>query len=118
MKYEYTFREVDLADNTKYLVIDLPKGMYPVEVFLFSEVHTFGDYFFEAVNSVLTGKENYREAAGNCCVLEIKKDKTKITFLYGINGEEVCEIETEELKELMLIWFEEEQKFKLKYGYK
>lgn len=118
MKYEYTFREVNLRNNTKCLVIDLPKEIYPVAVFLYSEMHNFGDFFFEAVDSVLTGKKKYRGAAGNCCELEIRKDKTKVTFLYGVHGEEVCEIETTELKELMLIWFEEEQKFKLKYGYK
>lgn len=110
MIYEYHPKEGELLDNYKFSTIESPEEIEAISIFLGSEMQNFGDWFLEEVESVLSGKERHRRVSGNCCVLDIKKRKTKVTYLYANDGndEESCKIETVGLKELMLLWLEEE----------
>lgn len=118
MKYEYTFREVNLRNNTKCLAIDLPKEITVVIDFLLSDVSYIDTFFLKSIDSVLSGKKKLLQVSGNACVLVIKKDWTTVSCEFANFGEgDSCEIETDELRELILIWQEEQRKFRLKYGY-
>lgn len=117
MKYEYSFKELEYADGGKFLKIQLPQELDLVTVFLCTE---YVVPFLEEIGLVLFGEKEYSAVAENATELHIKKDITKLInyfyiadFDHANDGEEAsCEIETQELKELILIWLEENKKFK------
>lgn len=114
MKYAYKLREV--GNDTKCLVMDLPKEIGVVTDFLFSDVQgSSGEFFLNEIDPVLSGKEKRRIVSGNVCVLEIRKRKTKIDCEFANFGKGAsCKIETKELKELLLLWVEKNREFKQK----
>ena len=113
MKYNYEF--VTLTTKPphpqNFLAIRLPKSIALVEVFLGSDVQepVSGKFFLEAIDKVLSGQEKYREVGGNVCILQISRDKTKVLDSLAADGVgNCCEIETPELKELILLWLKEQ----------
>jgi hypothetical protein len=104
MKYPYSI------EYTKYgsPVLRLPKEIELVTTCLFSDVQRSTEgYFLSAIDRVLSGEAPYWEAAGNVCRFEIKKDFTRvIDTLADDETENECLIETEELRELIVIWSE------------
>ena len=104
MKYSYSI------EYTKYgsPVLRLPKEIELVTAFLFSDVQRSTEgYFLSAIDRVLQGEVSYEEAAGNVFRLEIKKDFTRvIDTLADDETKNECVIETEELRELIVIWSE------------
>lgn len=112
MKYEYTFRELDLGNSIKSLLINLPEEINVVMDFLTSDVSCINTFFLESIDLVLSGSEKTRTVSGNACVLEIGKDRTTVSCEFANFGEgDSCEIETDELRELILIWQEALRKF-------
>ena len=91
-------------------ILRLPEEIGLVTAFLFSDVQ-YGpisqDFFLEEINRVLKGEIPSSEVGGNMCALEIKKDFTTVidTLSDDENDpENRCVIETEELKNLILLW--------------
>lgn len=113
MKYKYRFEELKFEDGRKNLVIILEKPVELVATFLMSDIQGADpSYVFEAIDSVLNEKTTYEEIAGNICVVEIHKDMTQIyNNLLDDEMEDVCEIETEELRKLVEIWSVELRRF-------
>lgn len=54
MKYEYTFRKLDLGNNIKDLLINLPEEINVVENFLMSDVSCINTFFLESIDLVLS----------------------------------------------------------------
>ena len=78
--------------------------------FLFSDVQgepINEDFFLEKIDRVLKGEIPSSEVGGNMCALEIQKDFTTVIDTLSDdenNPENRCVIETEELKNLILVW--------------
>lgn len=115
MKYKYWFEENDFGNSRKILIIRLPEEMLPVQIFLCSDIQGregSGKWALEYIDKVLNGKSEYEDFTGNACYVEVRKDKTKIEYMFTNNDtEESCEIETSELKELVEIWLKERESF-------
>lgn len=107
MKYSYGFRFIELANGSKVLTIDLPKEIELVAAFL-SEIGRNKDWYIEGIDDVLSGREEFQERDGNFYGIQIRKDYTRLSDVFG-QGEK-CKIETAELKELIEIWAEENNK--------
>ncbi|MGE6617516.1 hypothetical protein [Bacillus mycoides] len=101
MKYSYKF----CKGPFDILLISLPEEISLVGEFLQSDVHT--KTWIEELDKVLNAKVDFLEFGGNSCDLEIRPDYTKITHRYVEDEEYTCEIETIELKNLMLVWLTE-----------
>lgn len=113
MKYNYQFRTIDFGQFGKDLIIDLPKEIELVSTFLGSDVQSDGRWFLDVIDKVLSGQEEYQEFGGNVCVLQIFRNKTKVLDSLADDGiGSCCEIETNELKELIILWLTEQKKFK------
>jgi len=111
LKYNYSFKIVNINENHNILTIDLPKEIRIVSTFLQSDVQSDGYWFLEVIDKVLRGKEIYQEFGGNICILQIKPDITIILDSLADDGiGNSCEIETIELKELIEIWEKEVKK--------
>jgi hypothetical protein len=102
MKYPYH------VEYTKFgsPIVRLPKEIKLVETLLFSDVQgSGGGYFLSEIDRVLQGEVPYSEIAGNVCGIEIKKDFTWVIDTLADDGiGNACVIETEELRELIVIW--------------
>ncbi|CAG9611988.1 Antitoxin [Bacillus rhizoplanae] len=105
MKYTYEF----FKGPFNVLMIKLPKEIEIVSELLENDVH--GKEWIEELNKVLSGEVNSLEFGGNSCDLEVKPDFTKITHRYVEDEENTCEIETIELKNLMLVWLAEYENY-------
>jgi len=113
VKLEYKFRILELSKDTKRLLIDLPSEYEIISTFLESDVQANPSFTLEALEKVLSGDSEYEELNGNICGLEIRKDKT--LFFNNLDEEDPgngCEIETNELRELIDIWISEVKRFK------
>ena len=103
MKYSYT---IEYTKNG-ILVMKLPKELELVTVFLFSDIQGSDDaqFFIDAINRVLQNELPDAIVGGNSCRLEIKKDFTTVIDTVPAEGENSeCIIETQELRELIMIW--------------
>jgi len=112
MKYDYQFRTIDFGQFGKDLIIVLPKEIEIVTTFLNSDIQSDGRSFLNVIDKVLSGQEEYQEFGGNVCILQISREKTKV--LDGLADDGIgncCEIETNELKELILLWLKEQENF-------
>src|SRR5579875_247482 len=102
MKYSYNI------EYTKHgtPIMHLPAEIGLVTVFLFSDVQqSNAEYFLSAIDRVLNGEETYEEVSGNVCGLEIRRDFTRVIDTLADDGVgDACEIETEELREIIVIW--------------
>ncbi|MGG0276943.1 hypothetical protein [Bacillus rhizoplanae] len=105
MKYNYEFSKGPFD----ILLISLPKEIALVGEFLRSDVHS--KTWIEELDKVLNGEVSSLEFGGNSCDLEIGSDYTKITHRYVEDEENTCEIETIELKNLMLVWLAEYENY-------
>ena len=120
MKYDYKFRIIDLGQSKKDLVIVLPKEIEVVASFLNTEVQGSysEDWYLEAIDRVLSGDEEYWRVSGDLCILEISRDSTKVIDScanYGVGN--CCEIETDELKALIILWAKELKSFMMQHRY-
>ncbi|MDM5308112.1 tRNA-Val4 [Peribacillus frigoritolerans] len=101
MKYSYEFKRNPLG----YLRIILPQ-----EINLFSEFiedivfETEVDEYIDIVQIVMEGEYDEFEIEGNATSVLIKKDTTVLHHFYIFDKPNENEIETEQFKELMLIW--------------
>ena len=113
MKYNYKFDEIVFRSGNKKLIIIMDQEYQQVAQFLMSDIQgADGTYVFEAIDKVLSGESEKEELNGNVCGVEIHKDITKIYDNLAEDGMgNWCQIETEELRELVEIWSEEVRKF-------
>lgn len=90
------------------LTIDVPDEIFLVHDLLTSDIQeTEAGIWLDLVNKVLSKESPYEEITGNVCTMEVKYDTTKIIFEYAEEGEENhCFIETEELKNIFILWNE------------
>ncbi|MFS0891589.1 tRNA-Val4 [Peribacillus frigoritolerans] len=101
MKYSYEFKRNPLG----YLRIILPQ-----EINLFSDFiedivfETEVDEYIDIVHKVMEGEYDEFEIEGNATSVLIKKDTTVLHHFYIFDKPNENEIETEQFKELMLIW--------------
>ncbi|MGE7857385.1 MULTISPECIES: hypothetical protein [Bacillus] len=101
MKYTYEF----FKGPFNVLMIKLPKEIELVSELLENDVH--GKEWVEELDKVLNKEINCANFRGNSCDLDVKPDFTKIIHRYVEDEEYTCEIETIELKNLMLVWLTE-----------
>jgi len=115
MKYTYSFEEILIGNTHKTIAIKLPEEIALVEIFLGSDIQgreASGKWVLEYIDKVLNGESEYEDFTGNACYVEVRKDKTKIEYMFTNNEtEESCEIETSELRELIEIWLTEREAF-------
>ncbi len=106
MKYPYHVEYSEFGSP----ILRLPEEIGLVTAFLFSDVQQRSisqDFFLEEIDRVLKGEIPSSEVGGNMCDLEIKKDFTTVIDALSddeSNPENRCVIETEELKNLILVW--------------
>ncbi len=106
MKYPYTIEYYTIGTH-RYPVMIVPQEIKLVTAFLASDVQRFTgrDLFMESIDFVLQGKAPCREVQGNIHKLEIRRDTTRIIDTLA-EEERSNIIETEELKQLMEVWYE------------
>lgn len=118
MNYTFEFNEINFNNGQKDLIINLQKEVELVATFLMSDVQGYPTYAIEALENVLNGKSTYEELNGNICGLEIRKEKT---IVYDSLADDVmrnwCEIETQELRELVDIWINKLREFRSRNPY-
>ena len=105
MKYKYKIHVGPL----NILRIECPKEISLVSDFLEDDIHS--EHGLQYLNKVLNGEVDYIEIGGNSCDLKIRADYTKIVHRYYEEEENTCEIETIELKNLMLVWLAEYENY-------
>lgn len=115
MKQTYEIDVITFEDGQKSLIIKMldPKK-YLAAVFLMSDIQG-GDpsWALETIDEVLREEKEFAELNGNICCVEIYKDKTKIFDNLAEDGMgEWCELDTKELKDLIIIWSNEVKKFR------
>ncbi|WP_394888311.1 hypothetical protein [Clostridium butyricum] len=114
MKYRYEFSQFEYSDGDKDLIIIMDDKYQMVAQFLMSDIQgSDPKYVFESIDKVLDGQSEYEELNGNVCGVEINKDMTRIYDNLAEDGMgNWCEIETQELRELVDIWCNELKRFK------
>ncbi|PEB32507.1 hypothetical protein [Bacillus cereus] len=111
MKYKYEF----FQGPFNLLMIKLPENISLVGEFLENDIqNSDGVFWLSRINKVLNCEVDSLELGGNSCDLEIRNDFTKITHRYIEDENYSCNIETDELKELILVWVKEKEKEKHK----
>lgn len=112
--YKYKFRVLELNDGQKELLIDFYDSQIEIlSSFLESDVIPFEDYVKEGFDKVLSGESDYEELNGNVCGVEIHKDKTQIYDNLAEDGiGNWCEVDTNDLREIVDLWCKEVKKFK------
>lgn len=112
MKYKYSFDELIYDDEDRDLIISVDEQIQLIAQFLMSDVQMDPESYIEALDSILNGTSDYEELNGNVCGILINKNKTKVIDCLADDGMgEWCEIETEELRELIDIWINKLEEF-------
>jgi hypothetical protein len=114
VKYQYEMVVLQVGPH-QIPRIRVPDEIEMVGIFLGSDVQDregMGNFFLEAIENVLSGKEEYDVVSGNVCGLEIRKDCTRVIDNLADDGiGNACLIETEELKKLIEVWLDHLDKF-------
>ncbi|HHY2686988.1 TPA: hypothetical protein ACV5PF_000625 [Bacillus cereus] len=111
MKYTYEFYQGPF----NLLMIKLPENISLVGEFLENDIqNSDGVFWLSRINKVLNCEVDSLELGGNSCDLEIRNDFTKIIHRYIEDENYSCNIETDELQELILVWVKEKEKEKEK----
>lgn len=114
MKYNY---KKELINGLNRPIIRLQKEIETVSGFLNVEINDkeISEWYIEAIDNVLEDKSEFEERCGEICGLKINKDFTHVFEYLGDDGlGNNCYIETEELKNLIIVWSEELNKFREK----
>lgn len=114
MKYKYKFSDIVFRSGNRKRIIVMEEKYQMVAQFLMSDIQgSDPKYVFESIDKVLDGQSEYEELNGNVCGVEINKDMTQIYDNLAEDGiGNWCEIETQELRELVDIWCNELKRFK------
>lgn len=114
MKYKYEFNDIVFKSGNRKRIIIMDDKYQMVAQFLMSDIQGSDPrYVFEVIDKVLDGQSEYEELNGNVCGVEIHKDMTQIYDNLADDGMgNWCEIETNELRELVDIWCNEIKRFK------
>ncbi|HFK1548819.1 hypothetical protein KQI67_15195 [Bacillus albus] len=109
MKYTYEF----FQGPFNLLMIKLPENISLVGEFLENDIqNSDGVFWLSRINKVLSDEIDSLKLCGNSCDLEIRNDFTNITHRYIEDENISCNIETDELKNLILVWVKEIEKHK------
>ncbi|WP_245831719.1 hypothetical protein [Oceanobacillus senegalensis] len=116
----YKFDEMVFKSGNKSLIIKMEDpDKYLVATFLMSDIQG-GDpsYAINEMDEVIKGKKEYGELHGNVCGLEIQKEKTRVYDNVADDGiGDWCEIDTQELRDLIIIWSNKLKEFRQKHPY-
>ncbi|WP_336881233.1 hypothetical protein [Priestia koreensis] len=104
MKYDISIYMHEMG----FLTIDVPDQIFLVHDLVTSDIQEGGaGIWLEVINKVLSKESSYEEITGNVCTMEVNYEVTNIIFEYAEEGEEDhCLIETEELKQIFMLWDE------------
>ncbi|KWU61034.1 hypothetical protein AWW70_16730 [Bacillus mycoides] len=109
MKYTYEF----FQGPFNLLMIKLPENISLVGEFLENDIqNSDGVFWLSRINKVLNCAVDSLKLGRNSCDLEIRNDFTKITHRYIEDENYSGNIETDELKKLILVWVKEKEKHK------
>ena len=99
--------------------MDLLPKIELITTFLFADIQgDDGEQALDEIDKVLSGQEAYREIGGNVCALEISRNTTKVLDSLADDGiGNCCEIETDELKALIILWVKELRDFRMQHKY-
>lgn len=118
MKLKYQIKEIIHTGKVVAIIFVFEKKYDLLTTFLSADVSPFSDYVIEALDNVLSERKEFERINGNICGCEIYKDKTKIYDNLADDGiGNWCEVETEELRELVDIWLNEFKKFRKEHPY-
>ncbi|MBQ9048887.1 MAG: hypothetical protein IJ120_13415 [Solobacterium sp.] len=112
---EHSYREIRLKNNTKEkrkLIIEFQEEGYELlEEFLETEINTFRKAVLNEITAVLNGEKEDSKFAGNRFSLAIMPG---VTIIYDDKDEDFqwCQVDTEELYELINEWHERWQEMK------
>lgn len=103
MKYSFEFKNGSL-------LIHLPDKLVPIES-LIGDIESCGgdpSPWLNLIDKVLSGESNFQECTGNSTSLEIQRDVTKVVDHFALDEfTDECIINTEELREIIVLWAEE-----------
>lgn len=116
----YYFREVTLKNGPiekKRLIIEFDEpNMKIVGEFLMADAPLLRGKILKEIDQVLTGEKREITSNGNRCALTIRSSTTIISDLFvGMKNVDVYpayEIETKELRELIVMWFQKLEEFR------
>lgn len=102
------FKNEPIERKTLVIEFDNPQ-MDIVGEFLMTDASLVQYSVLDQIEKVLSGEIDVSESSGNRCMLEIKRDKTLLSDLFegmfdGFDTFPAYEIETELLKDLIIMW--------------
>lgn len=108
MKYNYQFKVADI-EGAKRLKIEIQDpGLHLVSNLLTYDVPTYPTHLIEVLEAVLSGDTHIKYWGGLVTELEITREQTKV---FDKHSHENCTIETDELRQLVNIFIQEEKQF-------
>ena len=113
MKYPFQFATIKVDGAHEVLTTVLPQELSLVSEFLFCDVQSdwHGRCYLEKIDEVLRGTKSKQRIEGNVYEPEIRQDNTLLTNALLENTlQNHCEIETTELRELILLWLSEKKR--------
>ena len=111
----YKIRYIEYNGKVDDMVFEFEKERELLSTFLSVEVSAFDEWVKEVFDKVLSGKSEYEEFNGNICAAEISPKVTKIYDMLAEDDEYEsthCEVDTQELRELMDEWINKVKKLK------
>lgn len=105
---------IELANGEKELIVSFAdKNLELLSVLFNGELENFSDWIKSNIEDVLNRNAQNRHISGNICELNINYQKTKI---YNILTDDdlCCEVDTEELYNLIVEWIEKNLSIKNK----
>lgn len=106
MKYDYKFDYITFKSGRRKKIIIVDPKIRLVSEFLMNDIQgSDPGYVYNAIDRVIEGKSDFEELDGNMCGVEISKEFTKIHDNLS-DDEEVCRIETRELRDFVKLWEE------------
>ena len=112
MAIQFSKRVIQYNGENEGIVFDFEKKLELLGTLLYVEVNSFQSSILSAINSVLTGRHDKAEFTGNVCNLEIGQTTTRVYDNLAEDGRgNWCEVDTEELRELVVTWLQAQQEF-------
>lgn len=109
---EYQIVKYKLRNGFEDISIIFSEKKYQLlSTFIGSDVSAFEEWTKEAFDKVLSGVSLHEEINGNICGAEIGPLTTKVYNLL-IEDEEMCEVETEELRQIIEDWGKEKRRLR------
>ena len=112
MAIQFSKRIIQSNGQDEIIVFDFEPELELLGTLLYVEVDPFQSSILAAIDNVLTGTRDKAEFTGNVCSLDISLVTTRVYDNLAENGRgKWCEVDTKELKELILTWLLAQQGF-------